>query len=715
MVEESFSANNSDDLRNKAEKILDQSPKQNKLELEEMSADEIRQIFHELQVHQIELELQNEELRAAQSQLEAARARYYDLYNLAPVGYCTLTEEGLILEANLTACELLDRKRQELVQQSISNFIFSDDQDDYYFFRKRLLETGQPQDCELRILDKEENTIWVSLHASLVEDDDKPKIRIVLIDINERKQARKASKTREKRQKLAVEIASDFLSNNINMMDVTIDGTIERTLLKIGKELAVDRSYVFKLTEEEQIFSGEFSWYDSGVDFQIPEEKKFPVEVPPFMYEQLLEKKAVSVSTLDELPERAVETRKELKKQSIKSLLWVPMVVEDYVLGFVGVDCVQSSKEWTDNDVITMKMITSILASAIKRNITEENLIQQTFHDQLTGLFNRTFFKEEIKRMNVKRQMPISLIMADVNSLKLINDTFGHEKGDQLLKKVSNVFTKVCRKEDVVTRWGGDEFIILLPQTKEEVAQKICDRIRKECSQIENFDIPVSVALGYAIKEKVEDNIHDCIQQAEKEMYKNKLNESMSVKGNVLKTMLNNLERKSHETGEHAQRLKTMAQKIGEELDLSDTKMNQLFLAVTMHDIGKTRISEDLLFKKGKLTETERNILQKHSERGYRIAASTEEFAPVAKVILHHHEWWDGSGYPEGLAGEEIPLLSRIIGLVDAYDVMTSDRSYSSGPQSHKEAIAELKRCAGIQFDPQLVEIFVHLFEEGEL
>lgn len=693
-----------DELRKKALEILQKKEADQSKNLEDMSSEKIKKILHELQVHQIELELQNEELRRTQSELETARSFYYDLYDLAPVGYCTLSQKNLILNANLAAADLLGKTRNQLIKQPISKFILPEDQDIYYFFRKQLFETEQPQEAELRMLGSNGKTFWIWLYASLVQDEEGNKTcHIMLININKRKQIEKDIKQREHRQRLAVEIASDFLNKPLNQMDKTIDNT----LAKIAKDMQADRSYIFE-SGEDHIMSCTNIWYRNSVKMTDNLDKT--MEIPNWMYGQLLNQKAVSITNIRDIPVKAVNDRIKFKKQPAKSILWIPMIVENHVIGFLGVDSISSEKEWDDNDIQTMQLTASIMTSAINRMRTENELIYHTFHDQLTGLFNRAYFEEESRRLDVKRQLPISIIIADVNGLKLINDTFGHEKGDQLLKKVAKIFKNIFREEDIITRWGGDEFLILLPQTEKEQASKICNRIRTKCSETEEFGIPISIALGYAEKDNLEEDLYECINQADEMMYKNKLVESRSVKGNVLKALLNTLKAKCHETEEHAWRLQKMSRKIGEEIGLPDSELDRLFLLVTMHDIGKTSISKEILVKNSELTEEEFKIMKRHPEWGYRIAASTEEFSHVATDILHHHEWWDGSGYPDGLKGKEIPLLSRITAIVDAYDAMTNNRPYNN-PKTHQEAVAELKKCAGSQFDPELIEVFLKLYE----
>ncbi len=349
-----------------------------------------------------------------------------------------------------------------------------------------------------------------------------------------------------------------------------------------------------------------------------------------------------------------------------------------------------------------------------ERRLAEQRLRFLSFHDSLTGLRNRAYLEEEINRLDVTRQLPISIIMADVNGLKLVNDAFGHEQGDEVLKKVAQILQESCRQEDIIARWGGDEFLILLPETSSAQAQAICDRIAQACDDVSQSDVPVSISLGSATKEEPGQEIYEILQEAEDTMYKRKLSKSRSTKNAVLTTLLRTLGAKTHETEQHAWRLQQMSLRLGEELSLPASELDRLALLASLHDVGKITISEDILTKPGSLTEKEWKAVRRHPEIGYRIASSTEEFAHVANDILSHHEQWDGTGYPRGLAGEDIPLLARIVAVVDAFDAMTNDRPYSE-PVSVGEATAELKECSGSQFDPEIVDMFCRLIEQGEI
>jgi len=342
----------------------------------------------------------------------------------------------------------------------------------------------------------------------------------------------------------------------------------------------------------------------------------------------------------------------------------------------------------------------------------EKKLRYLSFHDQLTGLYNRAFLEEEIRRLDVARQLPLSVVMVDVNGLKLVNDTYGHEFGDLLLKSAARILQIAVRKEDIIARYGGDEFVILLPQTTYEVAQEIALRIRKTLERARVRDVPLSLALGVATKTRKNESVAEVLRRAEDEMYRQKLAETKSARSAIINALLKTLEAKSQETEQHVLRMQEPGTALAKALGLPHSEVNRLKLAILLHDIGKITIPEEILRKPGPLTPSEWEVIKKHPEAGYRILRATPEFAQVAEEVYSHHERFDGTGYPRGLRGEEIPILARIIAVVDAYDAMRYGRSYKK-PLEREEIVAEFRRNAGKQFDPRLVEIFLTLFEQG--
>jgi len=337
-----------------------------------------------------------------------------------------------------------------------------------------------------------------------------------------------------------------------------------------------------------------------------------------------------------------------------------------------------------------------------------------SYHDKLTGLYNRAFFEEELVRLNTARQYPLTLIIGDCNGLKIANDIFGHMEGDRLLQTIAKILKKVTRHEDIVARWGGDEFAIILPKTNQQDAAAIRERILQLCAEAPLDPIQPSLAMGSATNTEPSikaNDLQELLKLAEDRMYRHKLMEGKSARNTLLMSIKNMLFEKSCETQEHANRLKEISEKFGRAIGLSNFEQEELSLLSILHDVGKVGIPDIILMKPDRLNDEEWGIMKKHSEKGYNLAKSTPELTNIADYILHHHEHWNGSGYPSGLQGEAIPKLSRILSLIDAYDVMTHSRVYKEA-QSKIDALKEIENCAGTQFDPQLSEVFIKIMKE---
>ena len=341
----------------------------------------------------------------------------------------------------------------------------------------------------------------------------------------------------------------------------------------------------------------------------------------------------------------------------------------------------------------------------------DEEVKYLSYHDSLTGLYNRAYLDEEMGRVDQVENLPISIIMIDFNGLKMINDTYGHSVGDEMLIKGANLLRKVSRDDDALTRWGGDEFVVLLSGTSEKDAHAISTRIIDECRNTYDDTMPISMSVGTATKDKPGWDLEEYLKEAENWMYNHKLTESRSARNATVNALLKTLSARSHETDEHAIRIKNIALLAADKLELPDTEIERLTLLATLHDIGMINVSEDIFVKKEELSKSDWEAVRKHPETGYRIASAAKEFSNVAKEILYHHENWDGSGYPEGLKGNEIPFLARIIKIADSIEVMSSGRPYRKA-MTLDEIINEIKDCSGREFDPELVPVFVSILEK---
>ncbi len=343
-----------------------------------------------------------------------------------------------------------------------------------------------------------------------------------------------------------------------------------------------------------------------------------------------------------------------------------------------------------------------------KRKELENKLLFMSYHDHLTRLRNRRYYDDTLIKLDTIDNLPLSIVMLDVNGLKVVNDSFGHSSGDALLEKAARTIEKVCREKDIIARIGGDEFAAILPRTDREQCVEMANQIKELAYQEVVENIHLSISYGYDTKTEVQQDINEVIANAENYMYRHKLYERSSNRSHTIDLILNALFEKSHREAEHSDRVSYLCRAIARKMKLSADMIDQIKIAGLIHDIGKIGVDEKILNKEGALTSEERKEIERHPEIGWRILSSAEEFSKLCLVVLHHHEKWDGSGYPNGLKGEEIELEARIIGVADAYDAMTSERSYRRA-MSKEAAIQELKRCSGSQFDPTVVNIFINM------
>ncbi len=353
---------------------------------------------------------------------------------------------------------------------------------------------------------------------------------------------------------------------------------------------------------------------------------------------------------------------------------------------------------------------------AVGQDVTERKLAAEkinflTSHDTLTGLYNRSYFDKMLVVYREDEDRNVSIIIGDVNGLKMINDAFGHKLGDELLVQVAKILKSVFYDpKDVIARLSGDEFAII---TERKNIGTLIDRIHARCGSVVDFPFKIDISLGFSSRKKSNIGIDGIFREADHQMYKNKLKTSKHIKSMLIQNLQQKLSEESLETVEHAERIKILSEKVGEYLNLSETAMEELDLTAIMHDLGMISIPKEILNKKGKLNQKEIKKVMKHAEIGYHLLVATPNLAGIGDYVLAHHENYDGTGYPQGLSGGDIPLISRIISVVDAYEAMTHVRSYRAA-KTHQQAIDEILSLSGTRYDPSIVHAFLKSMENWE-
>ena len=564
----------------------------------------------------------------------------------------SLDEKGCLTYINPVVEKKLSYQTEEMIGKPLSLFIHPHAEPDFRENIKRCL-SGTQKTFEFRILDKKNQIFYMRFSGRpLVKDGQTIGLTGILIDITEQELSETLLKRAERNYRSIFE----------NALEGIFQSTIDGHFLVANPACARILGY------------------------SSPEE----------------------LITRHLIPNRPYYVNPEIRKE-FQTLLQEVGVVKGFEYEVYRKDGV---KIWVSENALAMRdsngnvlFYEGTLQDITDKKLAEDKIRFLSFYDSLTGVYNRAFFEENLRRMDSPRQLPISILMGDANGLKLINDAFGHQEGDRFLKEIAAILKGCCRKEDMVARLGGDEFAILLPRTNHGVSMEITERIKKICKEKSRAPFEVSMALGVATKDDASKSIEVVLKEAEDRMYRNKLLESKSFRTSILSSLRQTLFEKSHETEEHTRRLQLLALQIGNALKLPDSTLDELTLLANLHDIGKIAIPEEIIIKPDKLSSEEWELIRKHPEIGYRIANSSPEMVPVAEGILSHHEWWNGAGYPRMLFGKEIPLVSRIISVVDAYDVMIYGRPYKRA-LSKQEALAEINRCAGSQFDPLISQIF---------
>ncbi len=346
-----------------------------------------------------------------------------------------------------------------------------------------------------------------------------------------------------------------------------------------------------------------------------------------------------------------------------------------------------------------------------KRKSSERQILYINQHDPLTDLHNRRYYNEQLELLNTKDDLPLSMVLIDVNGMKLMNDAFGHMVGDKLLVSFAQVLRTSLRASDVAARIGGDEFVLLLPRTNTEAAERIVERIKTALSNKSVQEVSITASFGIATKLLIEEDISEIYRTAEDNMYREKLVASRQMKADLLRQILANLYKKSDVERRHSETVSRLCMAIGREMRLDYEDIEKLGAVGLYHDIGKVALDEALINKPGELDSEEMTELSKHPEISYQILRSFAGMSEIAECVLLHHRRVDGAGYPDMSSGE-LPLQSRILSVAEAYDMMTGPYPFHPA-LTVDQAIEELKANADSQFDGEIVRVFIERVLQG--
>lgn len=633
------------------------------------------------------------ERKRAEEQFRLQKAYFQNLFENSPEGIAMLDDEDRIIDVNRSFEDLFLFKADEIKGKLINHIIVPDGLNDEAWNLTNTTLLGKVVEKETVRKRKDGSLVNVSIKGYPMEiKGRRVGVYGIYIDITQRKKAEEALRS-----------ANEELEATIEELVATEEELTQRFNELQDSERA--------LRESEEKYRILFHNVNDGIAMIELNDDDLPGRI---------------IEVNDVLCSRYGYTREELlasepmKLIAAEHIRRVPFIIREFnSLGHVTFEICLIAKNGRKvpfevsghiYNMIDKRVGVLVLRDITDRKQSEEKLRYLSLHDSLTGLFNRTYFEQEMDRLEGDRYTPVSIIVCDVDGLKLVNDTMGHHKGDELLKTAASIIRESFRSGDMVARIGGDEFAVLLPRSGREVVERAIQRLRDHLTghNLQNPDLLLSISIGFATGEYGPVNMGDLFKEADNNMYREKLHRSQSARSAIVQTLMRALEARDFITEGHADRLQELVAAVAQALGLPERNIIDLRLLAQFHDIGKVGIPDRILFKPGPLNPDEIVEMKRHCEIGHRIAQSSPDLVPIAGWILTHHEWWNGQGYPLGRREEEIPLECRILSIADAYDAMTSDRPYRRA-MTHGEAVTELEKCAGTQFDPHLVSIFVRV------
>lgn len=662
----------------------------------------------------MEAKLENREKRLQMSEeaLLESEQMFKSIVNNAPSIIYTMNLDGYFSFVSSSCAEFLGYHSTEMEGRHYRDYIHPDDLPIFESFLEKLVEVPERSTetrLPYRIRNDQGNWHWHRSSGSVIEDRDKNILFYIGVsnDITEQ-----------------VEYADKLLKSNQEL-----EAALEE-IISIEEELRIQYDHLEKqdreLRDSKQILEDIIGFLPDAT-FVIDKEglilfwNKAMEELTGINAKDMLGKGEYEYSFILEGQRRPMlidmilgydteiaKNYKKLKRADSKVLIIEDFHLERYPYKYFSV---KAAPLYNANGELIGAL--QSFRDVTSRRVAENKLRYFAEHDSMTGLLNRSCFEKEIINGENDSGKMIALILSDVDGLKLVNDTLGHQEGDKLLITSAEILREACPENSSISRIGGDEFCVILRNTTEDQFFSV---LRKMNKAVENYNdrkpiIPLSISHGSAYSVDRQIDMLKLFKEAEEKMYYEKLLHSQSARSKIVDVMMKALEARDFITEGHADRICEITEQIADYIGMPEYRINSLRIFARFHDIGKVGISDNILFKPGRLTKKEFQEMQKHSEIGFRIAQSTPDLAHISDWILKHHEWWNGNGYPFGLAGEDIPLECRILAVADAFDSMTNDRPYRKS-LGYRESVTELKRNSGIQFDPAVVDVFLDILEK---
>ncbi|MBE9501531.1 MAG: diguanylate cyclase [Dehalococcoidia bacterium] len=678
-----------------------------------------------------------EQTRARAKELEASEAKYRRLAEDINDGYM-VTKGGKVVFANAKMAQILGYKPKELIGEDASKFTPPE-------FIPYAQKTGQRVEQDRRVrerlegafLNKDGDRVPVEMSLKVIDYGGEPALAVIVRDITERKKADEEHQRYTKRVEALHAIAAT-VSQTLDLEQM-LDGVVE----KVIEVMEVDAAMIYTVDEVARDIvlkaykglSDEFVASVGRIRAEEEEvERMMGWKEPTAAFDRLYNE-----PNLTKIREAGV-------KEGVQSSTTVGLWSKGVLLGSLTIHC-RHPQECTEEDLELLQAIASQIAVGIENARLFAEMSHSAATDGLTGLYNHRYFQErlegEVARVH-RFAGECSVIMLDLDHFKIYNDLFGHVAGDEVLKRVGQVLRDYTRQVDIACRYGGEEFTVILPHTGSSEAYQAAERLRQAIEQALSQEVAstsanLTVSLGiasypidglsrealvhsadFAMREaKQRGRNQTCLAfelvdavLVEDDMERETVEHLEAASLNTIYALAAAVDARDHYTYGHSRNVSKHAVAIGKALGLSRRKLQRLRIAALLHDIGKIGLSDSMIRKPGPLDEAEWVMMRKHSALGATIISHTPELADCAPALRHHHEWQDGSGYPDGLKGEDIPLEARIIAVADAYDTMTTPRAYRE-TLSPQEALEELRRCANTQFDPQLVETFTRVANSG--